>query len=305
MWTWTAVSTNSNTEGNSLTVRLLITKDSTTKLDKVEGYLSAYNATTGATTTEKYNQAVTWTNGEGTRTAAVTLANGTKTTSFKVYDGDGNNDVELLGNATLTLSESDGKLVAKHSVLNGGTEDDAEVETAISFDNEHQEHDMSVMTLFGVPYITKGTGTYSLPNSETGNFKVHYTECLGCGLAYLPEEHTAENEAGTTDSATKFTATKTCSVCGYDPSFDTTATTGYGSKYVVAEIDGVDTYVPVNTVLVVPFTDYTPFNKKSIKIVGWNSDEGIVWNGNGYLVSADGTLDAVEKKSIKKCLPGD
>lgn len=189
------MSTNSNTEGNSLTVRLLITKDSTTGVDKTEGYLSAYVAKTGVTTTETYSPSIKWNYYEGYRTATVTLANGTKTSTFEVYDGESSPtlDVELLGSATLTIAETDGELVAAHSVLT--TEKKAEVTTEISFDNSHLTHNMTVMKLFGVPYITKGIGTYDITTTGDGTFKVHYTECLDCGLAYLATEHTATNEA--------------------------------------------------------------------------------------------------------------
>lgn len=98
----------------------------------------------------------------------------------------------------------------------------------------------------------------------------------------------------TRHTTSKFVATKTCSVCGYGPSYDDTEGAN-DYKYREVEIDGTEVYVPANCVLDVPFTTYKPFNKKSVTILGWNSDGGIVWNGNGYLVSDDGTLDAVEK----------
>ena len=167
-------------------------------------------------------------------------------------------------NHAIKLSEENGKYtltVNEKTVYSdladgsSGTVSTDEYTSELSYDAGHTEHKLSVMTHYGVKYITS--------TDNLGVDHTHYLACEGCDVAYIAEEITVLSDDD------KFDSNGYCKTCGapntnhadwYDISISSTSLTSADKFWVVKD-----------TVLKIGYSEYKAFNGKTYAMTGYTT----------------------------------
>lgn len=289
-----------------MTLNFLVEKNTTSEsTPKVKVYVMYYDASKGETDVN------TWTVG-GDATSVSFDYTGTdkvRKLSFKLPDvtgtvttGNGYSTEAVAAatalknaSANVVLSEnSEGYTMtfnSKHAyptVANGSADyTDSLYSTSLEYDKNHTSHSFSVMKHYNVNRIEKGSkqgsgeNQYGVPSGQY--LGLHYEEC-SCGIEYVQVNHT-ETSTYVTNSTSNYSENShiKCAECGYDSAKD--------AYFEVAVNTDKDTFmVEKDGKLSLSYTEYTPFNKKKIEIVGWSC-------GTGILNQSDGSFKVVSKTS--------
>lgn len=158
--------------------------------------------------------------------------------------------------------------------------------TSLKYDKNHTSHSFTVMKHYNVNRIEKGTkegsgaNQYGVPSGQY--LGLHYEECA-CGIKYVKVNHTETSTYVTNNKGTYSPDSHIkCAKCGYDSAadayFEVTETTS-SDKFMI-EKDGK---------LSLSYTEYTPFNRKKIEIVGWSCGAGILSQSDSSFKVVSGT----------------